>query len=63
MFVMAKEPVPDASLPYERKKSQVLAANADEAASALNEDLAFGGNLTQAKEVVKRDSVCRIVSR
>ena len=44
MFVMAKEPVPDASLPYERKKSQVLAANADEAASALNEDLAFGGN-------------------
>ncbi len=35
------------------KKGQVLAANADEAASALNEDEAFDDTLTQAEEVVK----------
>ena len=35
------------------KKGQVLAANADEAASALNEDVAFDDKLTQTEEDVK----------
>ena len=36
------------------KKGQVLAANADESASALNEDLTYGDNVAHQEEVVKK---------
>lgn len=42
------------------KKGQVLAANADKAGSALNEDLATGDNVARPEDVVKRNTGAKL---